>query len=289
MIQSMDKTFMFVGALMGGIGVGNRRVRSARVARTPLAGNARGLRNRRAVSHVSRAGASGDRRDHAARRWPRGGRSRAGVSTTGIVLFSGSLYALALSGVTTLGAITPLGGVAFIVGWISSGGCRVLVASGPAIVRAGFFDAGAFPAGALGAVFAGVLAAGLGGGGAWYSIITSLMMAIGPPGGRECRRSFGAFDGQLLAEDADLILTLRNRERDRLLPRRRNRLQAARACAAANPIDQIVRRTKLVLHDRAAEQRVVHASTRRSTPCIARKPHADPSFALLKTYDGCGD
>jgi len=35
----------------------------------------------------------------------------------GIVLFSGSLYALALSGVTTLGAITPLGGVAFLVGW----------------------------------------------------------------------------------------------------------------------------------------------------------------------------
>ena len=37
----------------------------------------------------------------------------------GIVLFSGSLYALALSGVTTLGAITPIGGVAFLVGWIS--------------------------------------------------------------------------------------------------------------------------------------------------------------------------
>ena len=35
----------------------------------------------------------------------------------GIVLFSGSLYALALSGVTTLGAITPLGGVAFLIGW----------------------------------------------------------------------------------------------------------------------------------------------------------------------------
>src|SRR5260370_17050899 len=39
--------------------------------------------------------------------------------TTGIVLFSGSLYALALSGVTTLGAITPLAGVALIVAWIS--------------------------------------------------------------------------------------------------------------------------------------------------------------------------
>ena len=35
----------------------------------------------------------------------------------GIVLFSGSLYALALSGVSILGAITPIGGVAFLVGW----------------------------------------------------------------------------------------------------------------------------------------------------------------------------
>ena len=38
---------------------------------------------------------------------------------TGIVLFSGSLYALALSGVRVLGAITPIGGVAFMVGWAS--------------------------------------------------------------------------------------------------------------------------------------------------------------------------
>lgn len=36
----------------------------------------------------------------------------------GIVLFSGSLYALALSGVRGLGAITPIGGVAFIVAWL---------------------------------------------------------------------------------------------------------------------------------------------------------------------------
>jgi uncharacterized membrane protein YgdD (TMEM256/DUF423 family) len=35
----------------------------------------------------------------------------------GTLLFSGSLYALALSGVRGLGAITPLGGVAFLVGW----------------------------------------------------------------------------------------------------------------------------------------------------------------------------
>jgi uncharacterized membrane protein YgdD (TMEM256/DUF423 family) len=37
--------------------------------------------------------------------------------TAGIVLFSGSLYALALTGITALGAVTPLGGLAFLVGW----------------------------------------------------------------------------------------------------------------------------------------------------------------------------
>jgi uncharacterized membrane protein YgdD (TMEM256/DUF423 family) len=37
----------------------------------------------------------------------------------GTLLFSGSLYALALSGVTWLGAITPLGGVAFLLGWLA--------------------------------------------------------------------------------------------------------------------------------------------------------------------------
>src|SRR5690606_5410253 len=35
----------------------------------------------------------------------------------GILIFSGSLYALVLSGVRGLGAITPVGGVAFLVGW----------------------------------------------------------------------------------------------------------------------------------------------------------------------------
>jgi len=35
----------------------------------------------------------------------------------GILLFSGSLYVLALSGVRWLGAITPLGGVCFLAGW----------------------------------------------------------------------------------------------------------------------------------------------------------------------------
>lgn len=36
----------------------------------------------------------------------------------GVVLFSGSLYVLAITGVRTLGAVTPFGGVAFIAAWI---------------------------------------------------------------------------------------------------------------------------------------------------------------------------
>jgi len=40
-----------------------------------------------------------------------------GLMLAGIVLFSGSLYALAFSGLSWLGAITPVGGVAFLLAW----------------------------------------------------------------------------------------------------------------------------------------------------------------------------
>lgn len=42
----------------------------------------------------------------------------------GVALFSGSLYALSLTGVKWLGAIAPLGGTAFMVGWV----CLAIVA-----------------------------------------------------------------------------------------------------------------------------------------------------------------
>ncbi|MBZ8178785.1 DUF423 domain-containing protein [Oscillatoria salina] len=42
----------------------------------------------------------------------------------GIAIFSGSLYALSLSGVRWLGAVTPFGGVAFLIGW----GCLAIAA-----------------------------------------------------------------------------------------------------------------------------------------------------------------
>ncbi|WP_122581226.1 DUF423 domain-containing protein [Pseudomonas viridiflava] len=46
----------------------------------------------------------------------------AGVSfAIGILLFSGSLYALTLSGISKLGIITPFGGLAFLFGWVTLG------------------------------------------------------------------------------------------------------------------------------------------------------------------------
>lgn len=45
--------------------------------------------------------------------------SRAGLFTLiGIVLFSGSLYVMALTNITKLGIITPFGGVSFMAGWL---------------------------------------------------------------------------------------------------------------------------------------------------------------------------
>ena len=44
-------------------------------------------------------------------------RSSGWLFVLGLVVFSGSLYALSLSGIKWLGAITPLGGLAFIAGW----------------------------------------------------------------------------------------------------------------------------------------------------------------------------
>ena len=54
----------------------------------------------------------------AAHQYPQSSMHIAGwLFAAGILLFSGSLYVLALSGVRWLGAITPLGGVCFLAGW----------------------------------------------------------------------------------------------------------------------------------------------------------------------------
>ncbi len=51
----------------------------------------------------------------------RSGRFAIAALSTGIVLFSGSLYALALGAPRWTGVVTPFGGLAFIAGWIALG------------------------------------------------------------------------------------------------------------------------------------------------------------------------
>ena len=52
-------------------------------------------------------------------RWPGAWTHAAGwLFVAGIVVFSGTLYALALTGTRWLGAITPLGGLAVLAGWL---------------------------------------------------------------------------------------------------------------------------------------------------------------------------
>jgi uncharacterized membrane protein YgdD (TMEM256/DUF423 family) len=55
----------------------------------------------------------------AAQRWGTGTAVWGGwLLLAGTVLFSGSLYLLAVTGVRWLGVVTPFGGVAFVVGWV---------------------------------------------------------------------------------------------------------------------------------------------------------------------------
>ncbi len=112
----MDKTFMFVGALMAGVGVGlgafGAHGLRGRLTPDMLAVFETGVRYHmyHALAILAIA-ACMTRLD---------GRAvvvAGGSFTAGILIFSGSLYALALTGVTTLGAITPIGGLAFLIGW----------------------------------------------------------------------------------------------------------------------------------------------------------------------------
>lgn len=55
----------------------------------------------------------------ASSRWPGGSITAAGwLFLAGTIIFSGSLYLLSLSGMRWLGAITPIGGLAFLLGWL---------------------------------------------------------------------------------------------------------------------------------------------------------------------------
>lgn len=116
MHQGVDRLFVILGALSAFVGVGagafGAHALKARLAPDLLAVFDTGARYQLVHALALLAVA------WACQRWPESRVPWAGwCFVAGTVLFSGSLYALALTGVRSLGAITPLGGVAFLAGW----------------------------------------------------------------------------------------------------------------------------------------------------------------------------
>src|SRR3954468_8230022 len=119
MITAMDRTFLLVGAILGFLGVtfgafGAHALKS-RLSTDMLAVFETGVRYQMyhafAILIVAAAiGHSGKASLLVIAGW---------LFLAGILLFSGSLYALALTGVGILGAVTPLGGLLFLAGWAS--------------------------------------------------------------------------------------------------------------------------------------------------------------------------
>ena len=94
-----------------------RRVRRARPAGPAGCACAAGVRDRRrAITCITRSRSDWRRSRYVTQRQhPR--RRRRDFFLAGILLFSGSLYLLALTGLRALGIVTPFGGVCFLLGW----------------------------------------------------------------------------------------------------------------------------------------------------------------------------
>ena len=112
----MERTFFALGALSGllAVGAGAFGAHALRERLSPdmLAVFETGARYQmyHALALLAAAWAVG--------RWPGGATLAAGwLFVAGTVVFCGSLYLLALTGHRWLGAITPLGGLAFLAGW----------------------------------------------------------------------------------------------------------------------------------------------------------------------------
>jgi uncharacterized membrane protein YgdD (TMEM256/DUF423 family) len=114
----MDRTFFLLGSLGAGLAVAlgafGAHALQARLAPGLLAVYDTAVRYQTTHSLALLAVA------WASTRWPGSARAFAAsgwLFFAGIVLFSGSLYLLSLTGLRTWGAVTPLGGVAWLLGW----------------------------------------------------------------------------------------------------------------------------------------------------------------------------
>ena len=114
----MDRTFLFLGSLSAGLAV-TLGAFGAHALRTRLAADQLQVFETGVRYHFYHAFALLVVAVAAAQLPPGRLLPAAGwLFVAGTLLFSGSLYLLALTGVRWLGAITPLGGVAFIAGWV---------------------------------------------------------------------------------------------------------------------------------------------------------------------------
>ena len=115
----MDKTFLLWASIFGGLAVAlgafGAHALADRLSAADLATFETAVRYQfyHALALLGVAAVLG--------RWPQSGAATwAGWRfVAGVVIFSGSLYVLVFSGLRWLGAVTPLGGVAMIAGWIS--------------------------------------------------------------------------------------------------------------------------------------------------------------------------
>jgi uncharacterized membrane protein YgdD (TMEM256/DUF423 family) len=113
----MDRTFLLIGSILGFLGVAlgafGAHALKNRLSPEMLAVFETGVRYQMyhavAVLIVAAAiGHVGNARLLVIAGW---------LFFAGVLLFSGSLYALALTGKSILGAVTPIGGVLFLIGW----------------------------------------------------------------------------------------------------------------------------------------------------------------------------
>jgi uncharacterized membrane protein YgdD (TMEM256/DUF423 family) len=116
-MQGLDRIFFGIGSVLAGTSVAagafGAHLLSGRLEPRMLAAFETGARYQMAHGLALLAVA------WAVARWPGAGLAPAGwLLVAGVAVFSGSLYAMSLSGVRSLGAVTPLGGLAMIAGWL---------------------------------------------------------------------------------------------------------------------------------------------------------------------------